>query len=235
MRLDVIMPVYNEADTVRAIADRVLASGEVARLIAVDDGSTDGSGTVLEGLARADGRVLVLRHPLNRGKGAAIRTGLAHVEADAVVIQDADLEYDPEQYRALLAPIEAGEADVVFGSRYLGGGVPEGQTAAAYAANRVLTFVSNRLTGLRLTDMETCYKCFNREVARGLQLAEERFGIEPEITARIAAAGWRVREVPIRFRGRDRASGKKIGPRDALDALGVMLRCWRRRRRARDR
>jgi hypothetical protein len=113
--------------------------------------------------------------------------------------------------------------------------VPEGQTAAAYAANRVLTFVSNRLTGLRLTDMETCYKCFNREVARGLQLAEERFGIEPEITARIAAAGWRVREVPIRFRGRDRASGKKIGPRDALDALGVMLRCWRRRRRARDR
>jgi glycosyltransferase involved in cell wall biosynthesis len=235
MRLDVIMPVFNEVGTVLKIAARVLARPEVARLIAVDDGSTDGSGTVLEDLARADGRVLVLAHPVNRGKGAAIRTGLAQVEADAVVIQDADLEYDPEQYGALLAPIEAGEADVVYGSRYLGGIVPEGQAATAYLANRVLTFVSNRLTGLRLTDMETCYKCLRREVARGLQLAEERFGIEPEITARIAAAGWRVREVPIRFRGRDRASGKKIGPRDALDALGVMLRCWRRRRRARDR
>jgi glycosyltransferase involved in cell wall biosynthesis len=235
MRLDVIMPVYNEAATVRAIADRVLVRGEVARLIAVDDGSTDGTGAVLDELARADGRVLVLRHPLNRGKGAAIRTGLAHVEADAVVIQDADLEYDPDQYGALLAPIDAGEADVVYGSRYLGGAMPDGQAMTAYLANRVLTFVSNRLTGLRLTDMETCYKCFSREVARRLQLTEERFGIEPEITMQIAAAGFRLREVPIRFRGRDRASGKKIGPLDALDALGVMLRCRRRCRRPLDR
>jgi glycosyltransferase involved in cell wall biosynthesis len=225
MRLDVIMPVFNEADTVREIADRVLARPEVARLIAVDDGSADGTRGALEELARADGRVLLLRHTANRGKGAAVRTGLGHVEADAAVIQDADLEYDPGQYGALLAPIEAGEADVVFGSRYLGGGVPEGQTAAAYLANRVLTFVSNRLTGLRLTDMETCYKCFTREAARSLRLTEDRFGIEPEITARVAAAGLRVREVPIRYDGRRRASGKKIGPLDALDALRVMLRC----------
>jgi glycosyltransferase involved in cell wall biosynthesis len=230
LRLDVIMPVFDEAETVREIARRVLASPEVSRLIAVDDGSTDGTGAVLEDLARADGRMLALRHPLNRGKGAAIRTGLKHVEADAAVIQDADFEYDPGQYGALLAPIAAGEADVVFGSRYLGGGVPEGQTAAAYLANRVLTFVSNRLTGLRLTDMETCYKCFTREVARSLELTEDRFGIEPEITAQIAAAGFRVREVPIRYQGRVRAAGKKIVPHDALDALRVMLRCWRRSR-----
>jgi glycosyltransferase involved in cell wall biosynthesis len=169
--------------------------------------------------------VLLLRHAANRGKGAAVRTGLAHVEADAAVIQDADLEYDPGQYGALLAPIEAGEADVVFGSRYLGGGVPVGQTAAAYLANRALTFVSNRLTGLHLTDMETCYKCFTRQAARSLLLTEDRFGIEPEITARVAAAGLRVREVPIRYDGRGRGAGKKIGPFDALDALRVMLRC----------
>jgi glycosyltransferase involved in cell wall biosynthesis len=225
LRLDVIMPVFNEAATVRKIAGRVLAQGQVARLIAVDDGSTDGSGAVLEDLARADRRVLVLHQPVNRGKGAAIRAGLARVEADAVVIQDADLEYDPDQYGALLDPIEAGEADVVYGSRYLGGAMPGGQAMTAYLANRVLTFISNRLTGLRLTDMETCYKCLSREVARGLQLAEEHFGIEPEITARIAAAGWRVREVPIRYDGRNRASGKKIGPLDAMDALRVMLRC----------
>ncbi len=230
LHLDVIMPVYNELATVRAIADRVLARSEVGRLIAVDDGSADGTGAELSDLARADGRVLVLCHPVNRGKGAAIRTGLAHVEADAVVIQDADLEYDPGQYGALLAPIEAGEADVVYGSRYIDGGVPEGQGLSAYLANRILTFVSNRLTGLALTDMETCYKCLSREAARGLVLDEDRFGIEPEITARIAQAGFRVREVPIRYRGRDRASGKKIGPRDALDALRVMFRCWRRRR-----
>jgi glycosyltransferase involved in cell wall biosynthesis len=231
MRLDVLMPVFNENGTLREIAARVLAQGRVARLIAVDDGSTDGTGAALDELARTDGRVLVLRHPVNRGKGAAIRTGLARVEADAVVIQDADLEYDPEQYGALLGPLEAGEADAVFGSRYLGGARPAGQSRRAYLANRLLTFVSNRLTGLGLTDMETCYKCLTREVARSLVLTEDRFGIEPELTARIAAAGFRVREVPIRYRGRDRAAGKKIGPRDGLDALRVMISCWRRSRR----
>jgi glycosyltransferase involved in cell wall biosynthesis len=230
MHLDVIMPVFDEARSVRDIAERVLAQACVARLIAVDDGSADGTGAILDELARSDGRVLVLRHPANRGMGAAIRTGLARVEADAVVIQDADLEYDPAEYPALLAPIEAGEADAIYGSRYLGGGVPEGQALSAYLANRVLTFVSNRLTGLALTDMETCYKCLSREAARGLVLDEDRFGIEPEITARIAQAGFRVREVPIRYRGRSRDAGKKIGPRDALDALRVMFRCWRRRR-----
>ncbi|HUT78599.1 MAG TPA: glycosyltransferase family 2 protein [Polyangia bacterium] len=231
MRLDVIMPVFNETGTLREIAARVLAQSQVARLIAVDDGSADSTAAVLDELARADGRVLVLSHPVNRGKGAAIRTGLAHVEADAVVIQDADLEYDPDQYGALLAPLEAGEADVVFGSRYVGGAMPDGQAMTAYLANRLLTFVSNRLTGLRLTDMETCYKCFSREVARGLELTEDRFGIEPEIAALIAQVGFRVREVPIRYRGRNRSSGKKIGPRDGVDALKVMIRCWWRCRR----
>jgi len=228
LHLEVIMPVYNEAKTVKEIARRVLAQGCVSRLIAVDDGSADGTFAALEALARADDRVLVLRHMSNRGKGAAIRTGLARVEADAVVIQDADLEYDPGQFGALLAPIEAGEADAVYGSRYLGTSRPEGQAVTAYLANRLLTFVSNRQTGLRLTDMETCYKCFTREVARALELAEDRFGIEPEITARIAQAGFRVREVPIRYLGRNRASGKKIGPLDALDALRAMRRCRRR-------
>jgi len=234
MLLDVIMPVFEEAATLREIAARVLARPEVARLIAVDDGSVDDTGATLDELARADGRVLVLRHPVNRGKGAAIRTALACVEADAVVIQDADLEYDPDEYPALLAPIESGEADAVFGSRYLGGGIPEGQKLSAYLANRALTLVSNRLTGLSLTDMETCYKCFTREVAGALsrELTEDRFGIEPEITARLAAAGWRVREVPIRYRGRGRAAGKKIGPRDGLDALrAIGLAWWRTRRR----
>jgi glycosyltransferase involved in cell wall biosynthesis len=228
MRLDVIMPVFNESRSVREIAVMVLARPEVSRLVAVDDGSTDGTGAALDELARADDRVLVLRHPVNRGKGAAIRTGLSHVEADAVVIQDADLEYDPAEYPALLAPIEAGEADAVFGSRYLGGGIPSGQALFAYLANRVLTFVSNRLTGLRLTDMETCYKCFARAVARSLVLTEDRFGIEPEITARLAAGGFRVCEVPIRYRGRSRAAGKKIGPRDAIDALRAVARAWLR-------
>jgi glycosyltransferase involved in cell wall biosynthesis len=233
MRLDVIMPVYNEERTVREIVARVLAERCVARLIAVDDGSTDGTGAALAELAGADDRVLALRHPVNRGKGAALRTGLARVEADAVVFQDADLEYDPADYRALLAPIEAGAADAVYGSRYLGGGVPPGQAASAYLANRVLTFVCNRATGLALTDMETCYKCLSRAAARRLVLTEERFGIEPEITARLAAAGLRVREVPIRYRGRGRAAGKKIGALDALDALRVIFRCGRRRGGAR--
>lgn len=221
LRLEVIMPVFEESATLREIAARVLAQECVARLIAVDDCSTDGTGALLDDLARAEERVFVLRHLENRGKGAAIRTALARVEADAVVIQDADLEYDPDEYPALLAPIEAGEADAVFGSRYLAGGIPRGQRLSAYLANRVLTFASNRLTGLRLTDMETCYKCFTGEVARALarDLTEDRFGIEPEITARIAAAGFRLREVPIRYRGRNREAGKKIGPLDALDAL----------------
>jgi len=214
--LSVVMPVYNEIATIDAILDQVLASPEVREIVVVDDGSRDGT---RERLAEVDdARVRVILHPENRGKGAAVRTGFAEARGEVVVVQDADLEYDPAEYPILLAPIRAGLADAVYGSRFLAG-----SNRVLYFKHRLgnglLTFFSNLATDLNLTDMETCYKAVRREVLQALDLRQERFGIEPELTAKLARAGARIYEVPVSYRGRTYAEGKKIGWRDGMKAV----------------
>ncbi len=228
VKLSVIMPVYNEAASIEAIVAKVLASDLVLELIVVDDASSDGSRDILKRIEGRDERIHCYRHLNNRGKGAAVRTGLPHCHADAVVIQDADLEYDPADYKALLAPIIADEADVVYGSRYLDHGNRPRQRWAYRWANRLLTVLSNCCTGLALTDMETCYKCFRREVIQQMPLERDRFGIEVELTARAARMGCRIIEVGIRYEGRGHDQGKKIGLIDGLEALYCIFRYWRR-------
>ena len=227
MKLSVIMPVYNEAVSIEEIVAKVLSSDLVAELIIVDDGSEDGSRDIVDRLAGRDARIRHYRHGANRGKGAAVRTGLTHCRADAVVIQDADLEYDPADYAALLAPIIADEADVVYGSRYLDPANRPPQPLVYRWANHLLTAASNICTGLSLTDMETCYKCFRREVVQQLPLEQDRFGIEVELTARVARAGYRVVEVGIGYQSRPREQGKKIGFVDGVEALYCILRYWK--------
>src|SRR5262245_26722884 len=221
MKLSVVMPVYNEERTVEAILARVLESSGLLEIIVVDDASTD---RTAEALARvSDSRVRVFRHPKNRGKGAALRTGFDQVQGEVVIIQDADLEYDPREYPKLLEPIEANLADVVYGSRFTG------ETHRVlfywhYVGNRLLTTLSNMFTNLNLTDMETCYKAFRAEALKGLDLKSERFGIEPEITAKIARRGLRVYETSITYHGRNYAEGKKITWRDGLVAIAAIVR-----------
>jgi glycosyltransferase involved in cell wall biosynthesis len=195
----------------------VLASEMTGQLIVVDDGSTDGTDEVLDKLD--DPRITVIHHPVNRGKGAALRTGFAAVSRPYAIIQDADLEYDPVEYPEMLRPIVQGKADVVFGSRFMTGQPRRVLYFWHSVGNRFLTGVSNMFTNLNLTDMETCYKAFRRDVIEDLALEEDRFGIEPELTARIAAAGWRVYEVGISYSGRTYADGKKIGWRDGVRAI----------------
>jgi glycosyltransferase involved in cell wall biosynthesis len=221
MNLSVVMPVYNEERTVEAILARVLQTPGLLEIIVVDDASTDRTAQALERLT--DSRVRIFRHPKNRGKGAALRTGFAQVRGEAVIIQDADLEYDPREYPKLLEPIEAGLADVVYGSRFTG------ETHRVlffwhYVGNRFLTTLSNMFTNLNLTDMETCYKAFRADALRGLDLRSERFGIEPEITAKIARRGLRVYETSITYHGRNYAEGKKITWRDGLVAIAAIVR-----------
>lgn len=228
VKLSVIMPVYNEVTSLEAIVAKVLASDLVLELIIVDDASADGSREILDRLEERDERIHRYRHHTNRGKGAAVRTGLPHCHADAVVIQDADLEYDPTEYEALLAPIRADEADVVFGSRYLDRGQRPFQRWSYRWANRLLTVLSNSCTGLALTDMETCYKCFRREVIQQMSLEQDRFGIEVELTARAARMGCRIIEVGIGYDGRGRDQGKKIGFVDGLEALYCIFKYRRR-------
>ncbi len=224
-RLSVLMPVYNEFATVTEIVRRVLAApiNLEIELIAADDGSTDGSAELLAKLAARDQRITLLRHERNRGKGAAIRTALARATGDIVLIQDADLEYDPADYPALLAPIIAGHAEAVFGSRFLAADcrVPIIQRTA----NRLLTWLSNRVTGLNLTDMETGYKAIRADVLRGLVLTSDSFAIEGELTYRLAARGVHIRETPVQFFPRDRMAGKKIRSVDFFRTIGVLLRC----------
>jgi len=215
-RISVVIPVYNERSTVREVLDAVLAQSYDLEIVVVDDASTDGSRDILTAIE--DPRIRVLLHDRNRGKGAALRTGFEAVRGDIVVVQDADLEYDPAEYPNLLAPIEAGRADVVYGSRFLSG-AHRVLFFWHYMGNKFLTLYSNMLTNLNLTDMETCYKVFRREVLDSIRLRSNRFGFEPEITAKVARGRWRIYEVPISYHGRDYKEGKKITWRDGIAAI----------------
>ena len=226
MKLSVLIPVYNEVGTVDSLLRRVLSveHGDLEReLVVVDDASTDGTAEVLSEWA-AHPQIVLGRHPRNRGKGAALRSALARASGDLFLIQDADEEYDPAEHPRLLAPILAGRADIVYGSRFIGGDSHRVLYFWHSVGNRVLTLLSNMCTNLNLTDMETCYKVFRREVAENLQLEEDRFGFEPEFTAKIARGGWRIYEVGISYAGRTYAEGKKIGWRDGVGALRCIVK-----------
>ena len=222
--LSIIVPVYNEVATSRAVLDRLLAIDLPVRreIVVVDDGSTDGTAQVLEQAVREKLPIAVLHAEHNGGKGTAIRLGLRQAQGSIVAIQDADLELDPQQLADLVAPILDGTANVVYGSRFLHGRA--GAPLVTYVANRTLTAVTNLLFGASLTDMETCYKLMRVDVARSLDLSAERFDIEPQITARLLRGGHRIHEIPVRFEPRSRAQGKKIGWRDGVHALQVLVR-----------
>ena len=224
--LSVLIPVYNERSTLRRIVDVVLASPWVGQLVIVDDGSTDGTAEILRTqIAELDPRISVQFHDRNRGKGAAVRTAREHIDQPFCIIQDADLEYDPREYHRLLEPLVDGVADVVYGSRFRG----EVRRVLFFwhtVGNRFLTLMSNMCTNLNLTDMETCYKAFRSEVFRSIPLRQNRFGIEPEITSKLARLGVRLYEVPISYHGRTYAEGKKISWRDGFAAFWVILREW---------
>jgi len=222
--LSVVVPVFNEEQTLEGILAVVLAQPDVAEVIAVDDDSADRSWALLQSLAAREPRLKVFRHASNSGKGAALRTGIAHCTAPVVVIQDADLEYDPTEYRRLLNPILDNKADAVFGSRFLGSDAHRVLYFWHYAGNHLLTLLSNMATNLNLTDMESCYKMFRREFIQSIRIEEDRFGFEPEVTAKIARSGARIYEVAISYHGRTYAEGKKITWKDGVQALWCILK-----------
>ena len=223
-RVSIVIPCYNEAATIEAIVDAVRAVPlEDREIILVDDASTDGTAEIIA--ERLGDRVdVTLRHPRNRGKGAALRSGFERARGDVVLVQDADLEYDPRDYARLLQPIFEGRADVVFGSRFAGGESHRVLYFWHSVVNKGLTLLSNMLTDLNLTDMEVCYKAFRREVLERIEIEEERFGFEAEITAKVARLGVRVFEVGISYSGRTYAEGKKIGWRDGLRAVWCIVK-----------
>jgi glycosyltransferase involved in cell wall biosynthesis len=217
------MPVYNEAATVASVVAVVLQQPCLQELIIVDDCSSDGSWAELQKIALTESRVKVFHHEVNQGKGAALRTGISKAGSSLVLIQDADLEYDPNEYETLIAPILSGKADVVFGTRFAGG-AHRVLYYWHFVGNRLLTMLSNMATNLNLTDMETCYKVFRREIIQKVTIEENRFGFEPEITAKVSKMELRIYEVPISYYGRTYAEGKKINWRDGFSALRCIFR-----------
>ncbi len=217
--LSVVIPVYNEEKTLASILEVVLRQPNVVEVIAVDDASRDKSWEVLSAAAASEPRIKIARHPHNQGKGAALRTGISLCTAPVVIIQDADLEYDPEEYPLLLKPILQGKADVVFGSRFLGSNAHRVLYFWHFLGNQFLTLCSNMATNLNLSDMESCYKMFRREIIQAIPIEENRFGFEPEVTAKIARSGARIYEVSISYYGRTYAEGKKITWKDGFRAL----------------
>ncbi len=244
MKLSIVIPAFNERETIRTVIERVRKvslEGLTKEIVVVDDGSTDGTREILDELSREHAlrdtraaqteaiELVVILHERNQGKGAALRTGFARASGDIVMVQDADLEYDPRDYPKLLAPILDGRADVVFGSRFVSGEARRVLYFWHYVANRGLTLLSNMLTNVNLSDMETCYKVFRGDVIRRIRIQENRFGFEPEITAKVAALGCRIFEVGISYTGRTYAEGKKIGWRDGVRALWCIVKYGGRR------
>ena len=222
MKLSVVIPVYNEKNTILEVLERVRSVDLPKEMIVVDDCSTDGTREILRSIPYSEDLKIILQ-PKNLGKGAALRTGFTAVSGDIVVIQDADLEYDPAEYANLIQPILANKADVVFGSRFLGG--PHRVLLFWHSVgNLILTTLSNMLTDLNLTDMETCYKVFRTEILKKITLRENRFGFEPEFTAKVSKAKFRIYEVPISYNGRDYSEGKKIGWKDGVAAIYFILK-----------
>ena len=224
MILSVIIPVFNEADTIDEILKRVEAVPLAKEIIVIDDFSTDGTQEMLARLVEQYEGLRVIYHKRNKGKGFAIRTGLEQVTGEMVIIQDADLEYNPNEYPKLVRPIVEGRADVVYGSRFIGGGEHRVLYFWHYVGNRFLTLLSNMFTNLNLTDMETCYKVFRSDLIKGIRLEQNRFGFEPEITAKVARTGCRIYEVGISYSGRTYEEGKKIGWKDGVQAIWCIIK-----------
>lgn len=224
MKLSVVMPVYNERATLREAVRRVLAVPIEIELLCVDDGSTDGSREILAELQQSNPQIRTYLQPRNQGKGAALRRGIEEATGDFIIVQDADLEYDPSEYRLLLEPLIQEKADVVFGSRFLGSGPHRVLYFWHSVGNWILTLLSNCLTNINLSDMETCYKAFRREVIQSIPLEENRFGFEPEITVKVARRRLRIYEVGISYSGRTYEEGKKIGWKDGVRALYCLVK-----------
>lgn len=224
MKLSVVIPCFNERETIESIVAAVRASPVAEKeIVIVDDCSTDGTRDILRSKV-APLVDKIVYHEVNQGKGAALRTGFQHVTGDVVIVQDADLEYDPQEYPLLMEPIERGKADVVFGSRFMGGSAHRVVYYWHYVGNTFLTLLSNMCTNINLTDMETCFKMFKREIIQSITIEENRFGFEPEIVAKVAKKGCRIYEVGISYYGRTYAEGKKIGWRDGFRAIYAIIR-----------
>jgi glycosyltransferase involved in cell wall biosynthesis len=224
MKLSVVMPVYNEQNTLREVIAKVLSVPIDIELLCVDDGSKDGSREILADLAQQHSQMRVLLQPTNMGKGAALRRGIQEATGDFVIIQDADLEYDPAEYPVVLQPLVDGKADVVYGSRFMGAGAHRVLYYWHSVGNAFLTLLSNALTNINLTDMETCYKAFRREIIQSIPIEENRFGFEPEITVKVARRKLRIYEVGISYSGRTYEEGKKIGWKDGVRALYCLVK-----------